>query len=235
MMTIFVLSGFLFKCNTSNHPDERFDSFTVDHRDFKLQMLWLDSMGVPLSTFSRLMHYIERDGSSLVFAMNGGMFNPDYSPKGLFIHEGKMYTALDTSSGTGNFYLKPNGVFYITHSGTAAICSTSDYPLHDSIWEATQSGPMLLMNRKINPLFDPWSKNVQVRNGVGILNDGKVILAISHQAVTFYDFAKYFLHMGCSNALYLDGYVSKVYRRGDSDFTRGEHFGVMISVSDSRE
>ncbi|MEP6949814.1 MAG: hypothetical protein ABI863_11090 [Ginsengibacter sp.] len=42
------------------------------------------------------------------------MYKTDNSPQGLFIEKQKVLSPLDTSSGNGNFYLKPNGVFYIT-------------------------------------------------------------------------------------------------------------------------
>ena len=48
-------------------------------------------------------------------------------------------------------------------------------------------------------------------NGVGILPDGKVVFAMSKTEVNFYNFADYFKKLGCKNALYLDGFVSRTY------------------------
>ena len=40
---------------------------------------------------------------------------------------------------------------------------------------------------------------------------GKVIFAISKQQVNFYEFASFLRELGCVNALYLDGTVSRMY------------------------
>jgi len=34
---------------------------------------------------------------------------------------------------------------------------------------------------------------------------------MSKEEINFYDFAKYFQNLGCKNALYLDGFVSRTY------------------------
>ena len=49
--------------------------------------------------------------------MNGGMYTEERSPVGLFIKEGKIIKTVNKSKGTGNFYLQPNGIFYITNDG----------------------------------------------------------------------------------------------------------------------
>ena len=54
---------------------------------------------------------------------------------------------------------------------------------------ATQSGPLLVIDGEIHDKFRYGSKNMNVRNGVGILPDGKLIFAISKEKINFYDFA----------------------------------------------
>ena len=107
---------------------------------------WKDDNGAILGSIQRVKDYIDHHHKTLVFAMNGGMFKPDHSPQGLFIQQGRMITPLDTLSGNGNFYLKPNGVFYITRKKQARICSTPEFSDDGQVWFATQSGPMLLEN-----------------------------------------------------------------------------------------
>lgn len=116
---------------------------------------------------------------------------------------------LDKKGTLPNFYLEPNGIFYITNDGKAGICKTIVYSNIANVEFATQSGPMLLINGKVNIIFNPKSNNLNIRNGVGILPNNDLIFAISTNKVTFYDFAKFFKEKGCLNALYLDGYVSK--------------------------
>ena len=52
-------------------------------------------------------------GAPLVFAMNAGMYHADRSPVGLYVEEGKTLRQANTRDGSGNFHLKPNGVFYV--------------------------------------------------------------------------------------------------------------------------
>ncbi len=66
---------------------------------------------------------------------------------------------------------------------------------------ATQTGPMLLINGKIHSKFINGSTKLNIRNGIGILPDRKIIFAISKCKINFYDFALFFNDKGCENAL----------------------------------
>jgi prepilin-type processing-associated H-X9-DG protein len=57
----------------------------------------------------------------------------------------------------------------------------------------------------------PNSTNFNFRNAVGILPSGEILFAMSKQKVTFHELASYFHSSGCVNALYLDGFVSRMY------------------------
>ena len=50
------------------------------------------------------------------------MFNKGFLPQGLFIQNQQTLAILDTAEGNGNFYLKPNGVFYITNDNIPIVC-----------------------------------------------------------------------------------------------------------------
>jgi len=165
--------------------------------------------------------------------MNAGMYKQDYSPQGLFIENKKLLHPLDTSSGTGNFYLKPNGVFYITFDNTAIICTTTDFKDYGQIKYATQSGPMLLIDGQIHSAFKEGSTNLNIRNGVGILPDNTLVFAMSKKEINFYDFANYFKTLGCKNALYLDGLVSRTYLPAKNWTQIDGNFGVIIGVTKS--
>ncbi|WP_243651302.1 phosphodiester glycosidase family protein [Hymenobacter gummosus] len=209
--------------------DGRFVSYRADPR--RLALYWHDEHGQPLRSLGRLRGWLAGQQKTLVFATNGGMYRAGNAPVGLFIQAGKVVTPLDTAAGTGNFYLRPNGVFYLTADGRAAVCRTQDFRPSGRIRYATQSGPMLVIDGRIHPAFQPGSKNLNVRNGVGLLPDGRVLLAMSKQPVSFYEFARYFQQQGCRQALYLDGFVSRTYlpaagwRQTDGDF------GVIIGVT----
>ncbi|HEV7230206.1 MAG TPA: phosphodiester glycosidase family protein, partial [Bacteroidia bacterium] len=168
---------------------------------------------------------------TLLFATNGGMYKPDNSPQGLFIQSGKVLAKLDTASGSGNFYLKPNGVFYITSGKQAFICNTSSFKDSGQVLFATQSGPILVIDGKIHSGFTRGSKNLNIRNGVGILPDNRIVFAMSKEPISFYDFANYFKSLGCKNALYLDGFVSRTYLPEKKWEQTDGNFGVIIGVT----
>ncbi|PTT72029.1 phosphodiester glycosidase family protein, partial [Chryseobacterium sp. HMWF001] len=100
---------------------------------------------------------------------------------------------------------------------------------------ATQSGPILLIDGKINPIFKKDSKNINIRNGVGILNDGNIVLIMSKKEVNFYNFASVFKESGCTKALYLDGFVSRTYCPEQKWTQEDGNFGVMIGVTTSKK
>ncbi|RZK21976.1 MAG: hypothetical protein EOO63_18575, partial [Hymenobacter sp.] len=154
-------------------------------------------------------------------------------PKGLFIQSQKTIMPLDTASGAGNFYLKPNGIFYLTTGRQAGICATEKFRASSRIAYATQSGPLLLLDGQLNPAFTQGSANAVVRNGVGLLPNGEVVFAISHEKVNFYDFAAYFKSIGCCDALYLDGFVSRMYLPAQQWQQTDGDFGVIIGVAAS--
>lgn len=203
-------------------------SYTVDPAQVRLY--WKDDQGQALGSLQRLKDYVEHHDRKLLFAMNGGMFKPDGTPVGLFIQNQLTITASDTAGGNGNFYLKPNGILYITTTGKAGICQTSGF-VNQDINFATQSGPMLVIDGTIHPAFKKGSANVNIRNGVGILADGKLVFAMSKEGINFYDFAEYFKNLGCRNALYLDGFVSRTYLPSKDWIQTDGNFGVIIGVT----
>ena len=205
--------------------------YTVDLRTQDLQLYWQDDDGKPLRSIAKLRQYLLTKNRVLIFAMNGGMYMENRSPLGLYIREGKTLKSINTASATGNFYLKPNGVFYITDTKQAFVCTTDDFKNDGHTRFATQSGPLLLVDGKYHPQFKEGSANLNIRNGVGILPDGNVLFAISNVPVNFYDFARYFKDAGCRNALYLDGFVSRAYIPQQNRLQTDGDFGVMIGVS----
>jgi uncharacterized protein YigE (DUF2233 family) len=63
------------------------------------------------------------------------------------------------------------------------------------------------------------------------LPDGKIVFAMSKKEINFYDFANYFKSLGCKNALYLDGLVSRTYLPAENWLQMDGDFGVMIGVT----
>jgi uncharacterized protein YigE (DUF2233 family) len=233
LLICFLIPG-LFSSSGPKAVNEEYVNFQVDPKKDNLKLYWKDDKKRLFKSIGNLKSWLEGKGHQLVFAMNAGMYKPDNAPQGLFIEEQKVVVPLDTSSGNGNFYLKPNGVFYTTADKKAVVCRTEDFKNSKSIRYATQSGPMLLIDGKIHAGFTKGSKNVHIRNGVGILANGKVLFAMSKKEVNLYDFANYFKRSGCKNALYLDGFVSRAYLPEKQWVQTDGNFGVIIGVTASK-
>ncbi len=185
--------------------------------------------GKIFKNFHALDDYISSQNKHLSFAMNGGMYLRSLSPQGLYIENGKIIKEIDiTQEAYGNFYMQPNGIFYITKDKKAHVISTKKFKYTNNINYATQSGPMLIINDKIHHKFMPHSKNVHIRNGVGVLPNGDLLFAISSQKINFYNFANFFKQHGCKNALYLDGFVSRIYLPKKGITQQDGLFGIII-------
>ncbi len=213
----------------SQVDNDRFVSHVINPKEQKIKFFWKDDFGQKILNFENLKSLLAENGDSLIFAMNGGMYNKDFSPQGLYIENGKILVKIDTAkSGYGNFYMKPNGIFYLKPDFTPGICTTETYQANLDVLYATQSGPLLLIDGNIHPKFMKGSKNLNIRNGVGILPDGNLIFAMSKSKINFYDFAFYFKEKGCKYALYLDGFVSKTYLPSENWIQLDGSFGVII-------
>ena len=211
--------------------NERFIEYKADPSKTIIRTYYKSDSGKPIKNLLNLYQMLAAKQEKLLFAMNAGMYMEGNIPLGLYVENGKVIRPLNTAKATGNFYLKPNGVFYLSKANKAGICKTEDYNKQKDIAYATQSGPMLLINGEINPLFTKGSANVYVRNGVGVFPDGKLLFVKSKLPVNFYDFANYFKEKGCIQALYLDGFVSRIWYPEKNILEADGNFGAMIGVS----
>lgn len=186
-----------------------------------------------LGSFSALQDHLKQKARQLTFAFNAGMYHPDRKPVGLFIAKGKKSASVKIGHGTGNFSLKPNGIFYL-NGKRAAVEETKSFIAHKrKATLATQSGPMLVINNKLHPKFFIESNSRKIRNGVGVKADGKTIFfALSENRVNFHTFARFFRdHLKTPNALYLDGTISQIYSPQVGRTDGGTHMGPMIVVT----
>jgi uncharacterized protein YigE (DUF2233 family) len=185
---------------------------TVDPTSSDLRLFWKDSAGVPFRSFGKLARFVEAEGKTLIFAINGGMYQTDFTPVGLHVENGKQLHPADTTTvdrparEVPNFYKKPNGVFFVDQT-KAGILATDEYTKQQPDARfATQSGPMLVIRGALHPAFIPGSTDRTRRSGVGVCKDGRIHLAISDTRVSFHDFARLFRdHLDCPDALFLDG------------------------------
>jgi uncharacterized protein YigE (DUF2233 family) len=188
----------------------------------------------PLGSFSAVNGLLAAEGKTLGFAMNAGMYHPDRAPVGLLIDQGREVSELVTAEGPGNFGLLPNGVFCIGDRFSVRE-SRSFAARPPSCRYATQSGPMLVIDGALHPRLIPDSDSLYIRNGVGVSADGaRAVFVISNDRVNFHRFARFFRDgLGLTDALYLDGKISRLYapaiRRNDIGFAMGPIVGTVVN------
>ena len=209
-------------------------SFTVcryDARRHELALV-LDAGGPPLRGFSSLEPALGTRRRRLLFAMNAGMYDDDGRAIGLYVEAGRRRHAVNLRDGEGNFHLKPNGVFAVTADGRVAVVRSEDLDRLPAPprW-ATQSGPMLVVDGRMHPRFQPNGQSLNIRNGVGVADPQTAWFAISDEPVSFGRFARFFRNaLGCRNALYLDGTVSSLWDPGAGRQDEGYEIGPMVAV-----
>ena len=194
-------------------PETPYDIIAVNPAQHEIALYWRNpATGDPFARISNLKAYLEAHADSVVAITNAGIYEKDLSPAGLYIERGRTLNSINLADGYGNFYLKPNGVFYITPDGAAIVDASKFSTQEDSVIYAIQSGPLLLSDGRVHRAFTPGSVNCRLRSGIGVTPEGSIYVAISNGAVNFYDFATYFRdNLGVINALYLDGAVSTLY------------------------
>jgi uncharacterized protein YigE (DUF2233 family) len=166
----------------------------------------------PVSSLEALQALLRADAGRVAFAMNAGMYDVARKPLGLFVQSGRTVHRLNRRTGGGNFYLAPNGVFWIDAKGAPHIDETGAFAEHDphAVW-ATQSGPLLVQAGAFNPQITPNGTSLTVRNGVGV-HGNEALFVISDEPVSFGRFARLLRDgLGCPDALFLDGAVSSLW------------------------
>jgi uncharacterized protein YigE (DUF2233 family) len=221
-LAVLLLMGSPFAASAQTQPsapcaplafeDASYIVCSFDARRDDIRLYWKGANGIAYGGFSPLADALKTQGRQLRFAMNGGMFETDLSPVGLFIEDGKERHKADTRDGVSNFHLKPNGVFY-AGDGVAGVMETARFLANGpKARYAMQSGPLLVIDGRIHPKIHQTGTSAKIRNGVGVRDGGTVVFAISEQPVTFYAFARLFRDaLNCPNALFLDGSISSLF------------------------
>ncbi len=189
----------------------------------RVSLVWKNSAGIPYRNFGQVQASIAKQGKNATFLMNAGIFEPGGIPSGLHVENRKQLHPINLADAPGNFFLKPNGVMWIesgdstqAHIATPQAFLARQKELQslspDRIEFAVQSGPLLLIDGKRHPAFNEYSTSKLHRNGVGVNAKNQLVFAITEprQLVNFWDFSGLFLKLGCNNALFLDGDISKM-------------------------
>lgn len=205
----YAVEGLEVSCMTS--PRATYVVLRVDLRAALVKVLWKNSAGVPYGSLDEAHRQI---GDDLLALTNAGIYSESRTPEGLHVEGGVMLSPLNLNGGSGNFYSRPNGVFYVSDGGAGIVESEEFNSISEraGVREATQSGPLLVLDGEVNQALKPDSESLYVRNGVGVKSPEEVYVVISEGEVNLYDFASVFKEqLHCRDALYLDGCVSQVY------------------------
>lgn len=164
------------------------------------------------------------DPSTVAFAVNGGMYGDDLKAIGYYVQNGERLKELNRAEGEGNFYMKPNGVFFGTGGKWQVMGSNIFFnTVGDRPQFGTQSGPLLLVDGKLHPEVQDDGPSKAIRNAVGVDASGKAHFVISDAPVSFGQLARYYRDvLKVKNALYLDGAISSLWdpARGRMDKSR---------------
>jgi uncharacterized protein YigE (DUF2233 family) len=209
----------------------------------QVRMAWRDASEKPLFSMKRAHTVFAKEGRVRMM-MNGGIFEPRHVPSGLYVEDGEPLAPLNLKDGKGNFYLKPNGIFWVreTPEGMNAGVVTSrefskwEAEKQSSVKWAVQSGPLLLRNGKKHPAFNQDSSSRLLRNGIGVTKNGEVVAVITEGAamVNLWTFAECFRRLGCENALYLDGTISQM-KLNPAPQVKGHGFATFIAFLNENE
>lgn len=232
-MTIPVMAD---GCGRMNHDGQGYVICEVRAEREPALRLWQDdARGQPLRNFANVRAMLGRD-ESLSFAMNAGMYHPDYRPVGLLIVDGQEISPIVTGASNDNFGMLPNGVFCTGGERPFQVIESRDFArARPDCRLATQSGPMLVIDGELHPRFLVDSDSRYIRNGVGVSPDGRTAwFAISDRPVTFHEFGRLFRDgLGLRDALYFDGSISRLYAPSVNRADFGRSLGPIIGLVDS--
>jgi uncharacterized protein YigE (DUF2233 family) len=227
-------------CRSVGFEDDVYTVCSFNLAEDDLRFFWRHPDGQAFGTFTALAGHLEGTGERLAFATNGGMYGEDYAPIGLYVENGKELARANTKDPPAdvkpvpNFYKKPNGIFFVGKGGAGVMTTEEFLSAKPEVRFATQSGPMLVIDGEVHPVFIPDSSDRNSRNGVCAPTPGAVDFVITEGAVNFHDFARFFRDgLKCRDALFLDGgSASALYspELGRNDGPGHGGFGPIIGV-----
>lgn len=212
-----------------------FESIPLTHciADPAQHAIAMANVGPDKQPFANLAKFAASvDTATIAFAMNGGMYGDDLKAIGYYVQNGERLRELNRANGEGNFYMKPNGVFFGTGSKWQVMGSNTFFnTVGDRPDFGTQSGPLLLVDGKLHPEVQDDGPSRAIRNAVGVDASGKAHFVISDAPVSFGQIARYYRDvLKVKNALYLDGAISSLWDPARGRMDKGR-VGPIIVVT----
>ena len=219
-------------CRTETAKGTEYIVCEVPLDRYRLSLRAVDAAGKPYETYEAVR--ASMGGKDVRLIMNAGMYHEDRLPVGLAVQDGRELHGAVLGTGSGNYSLRPNGVFFV-ENGQAQVMESTRYLAGKHKPDlATQSGPMLVVDGTLHPRFLEKSDSLNIRNGVCASENGRTVtLVLSRSPVNFWDFGSFFKdRLGCRNALFFDGTISSLsYPAGGIDYRR-DRLGPMLVVTD---
>lgn len=198
----------------------------------EVRLHWRDSEGKDYASLTNLKRALEKN-YQVKMLMNAGIYSKNNVPAGLWIENGRELNPLNTKRGTGNFHVQPNGVFALVGNQPYIFTTKAYQQKKLTPTFAMQSGPMLLIDGKINHQFKPTLESYHKRNAVCLSKQNQLFFILTTEGKpNLYTFSQGLQKIGCYNALYLDGTISNWYIPKEFNSFHWHHFVGMISVTE---
>lgn len=213
--------------------DVVFEAMPLTHciADPAIHRITMANLGADKQPFGSLAAFAASvTPADIAFAMNGGMYGDDLKAIGYYVENGERLKELNRENGDGNFYMKPNGVFFGSGASWRVLGSNTFFnTVGDRPDFGTQSGPLLLVDGKLHPEIQDDGPSKAIRNGVGVDASGKAHFVISDAPVSFGQLARYFRdEVKVANALYLDGQVSSLWDPAKGRMDKGRVGPIIV-------
>ncbi len=209
--------------------------YAIFHAEAKnVRLLWQNKDRVNYRSLRSAGNALSERDETVAMMMNAGIFTAGEQPAGLWIEQGKTLHKLNTNKGKGNFHIQPNGVFTISGNRADIFTTVAWQKFRPKADYALQSGPMLVIDGKINSRFVKNLSSPYKRNAVCLTRNRDLyfIITTNYQKEwpSFYRLSEALVSFGCYQALYLDGNISHFYMPGESGWFHWKNFAGMIAV-----
>lgn len=215
-------------CAPLTFEETAFTHCIADPKSHTIRTALTQQDGQPYGSLAAFAEQAGADG--IAFAMTGGAFGDDRRAIGYYVEDGERLSELDRGDGEGNFYMKPNGVFF----GSAdawRVLATEDFfsSVRDRPQFGTQSGPMLVIGGKLHPDFEDDGASRTVRNAVGVDGQGRAHFVIADDEVSFGKIARLYRdELGVPDALLLASTTSALWNPATGRLDTGRAGPIIV-------